>query len=173
MGCFADKAHTGSPRPITHIGGGYNIDSCAALARSRGHKAFAIQANEHCMTDANAHVNYNRDGGAGNCANGRGGDWANDVYLLRDYQNVGCYADAGHTGKPRPIAHVGGGYDIDSCAAHAHKIGAIAFAIQAGNNCMTDFYAHHNFNRDGPSENCYAGRGGDWTNNVYSLYNNL
>jgi hypothetical protein len=85
VGCFADKAWSGIPRPINYVGDGSldgSIDSCAVFAKRLGNKVFAVQAGGQCMTDANAHFNYNKDGRSQNCYNGRGGDWANDVYTL-------------------------------------------------------------------------------------------
>jgi hypothetical protein len=82
MGCFADNAWQGKPRPIAHVGGGHNRDTCAKYARDRGFKVFALQSGSECMTDSNAHLNYTRDGISQNCVNGNGGTWANSVYRL-------------------------------------------------------------------------------------------
>ena len=56
------------------------IVDCANYAGARGWTIFAVQYNIECFTAANAGQTYNKYGGANNCANGRGGGYANDVY---------------------------------------------------------------------------------------------
>lgn len=79
IGCFKDG-------PSRAIDGGIRIRSnnpivdCANYAGARGWTIFAVQYNIECFTAANAGQTYNKYGGANNCANGRGGGYANDVY---------------------------------------------------------------------------------------------
>ena len=78
IGCFKDTGH----RAIN----GHRMDSnnpivdCANYAGARGWTIFAVQYSVQCFTGPDAGQTYNKYGGAGNCANGRGGAWAQDVY---------------------------------------------------------------------------------------------
>ena len=57
------------------------INKCAQVAKERGMVIFAVQHGGWCAAakDLNGYKKY---GSAANCLNGKGGPWANDVYLL-------------------------------------------------------------------------------------------
>jgi hypothetical protein len=59
------------------------INKCATVALNRGLKYFAIQHNGWCAA-SNDLIGAKRYGPAGNCSNGKGGGWANDLYQLSD-----------------------------------------------------------------------------------------
>ena len=58
------------------------ISKCAAVARSRGYQLFAIQNGGMCLSGPKAQENYKIHGLARNCKDGKGGEWANDVYIF-------------------------------------------------------------------------------------------
>ena len=62
------------------------VAKCAFLTKIRGYRAFGVQYNGQCFTAFNAHETYRKYGPSNACANtGRGGNWANEVYFLREY----------------------------------------------------------------------------------------
>jgi hypothetical protein len=65
------------------------ISKCAAVARSRGYQIFAIQNGGMCLSGLKAHETYKIHGLARNCKDGKGGEWANDVYIFNGKEN-GC-----------------------------------------------------------------------------------
>jgi hypothetical protein len=69
------------------------IEKCYQVAKERKYAVFAVQHGGHCQgtTDTQG---YKRFGRAKNCAAGKGGAWANDVYLIGD--------NATATPKPKP-----------------------------------------------------------------------
>ena len=58
------------------------VDKCAQVTKDRGWKVFAIQDGGWCASSANAHHTYNKYGTAENCVAGKGGMFANDVYII-------------------------------------------------------------------------------------------
>lgn len=58
------------------------VEKCAEVTRSRGWKVFAVQDGGWCASSPTAHLTYNRYGPAENCVNGKGGTFANDVYII-------------------------------------------------------------------------------------------
>ena len=58
------------------------ISKCAAVARSRGYQLFAIQNGGMCLSGPKAQETYKIHGLARNCKDGKGGEWANDVYIF-------------------------------------------------------------------------------------------
>ena len=61
----------------------YAIEKCAQAAYKRGYKLFAVQHGGWCAASRNGHRTYARYGKSNRCRNGKGGPWANDVYVLR------------------------------------------------------------------------------------------
>ena len=59
------------------------IKKCALAAYKRGYRMFAIQHGGWCASARRAHLTYRRYGKSNRCRNGKGGPWANDVYVLR------------------------------------------------------------------------------------------
>lgn len=59
------------------------VNKCYDYAKSKGYKAFAVQDGGHCQSGPNAHITYDRFGGAITCGlDGRGGVWGNEVYMI-------------------------------------------------------------------------------------------
>ena len=57
------------------------IKKCFEVAKERGMKIFAVQHGGWCAASKGLN-GYQKYGKATNCANGKGGAWANDVYLI-------------------------------------------------------------------------------------------
>ena len=81
VGCFKDKS-------TRAIDGGIRLKSnnpildCKNFAEARSWTIFAVQYSTECFTAANAGLTYNKYGVSNDCREGRGGDWANDVYEI-------------------------------------------------------------------------------------------
>ena len=52
-------------------------------AQKRGYRVFAVQHGGWCAASRTGHLTYRRYGKSNRCRNGKGGPWANDVYVLR------------------------------------------------------------------------------------------
>ena len=92
VGCYADKPHRAIPTlegvdPIAAEDFRVrtrSIEKCALAARKRGFTMFAVQYGGECMTSATAEQTFNRYGESNQCnASGKGGSWANNVYIIR------------------------------------------------------------------------------------------
>ena len=68
------------------------VRKCALAAYKRGYKLFAVQHGGWCAASRTGYRTYRTYGKSNRCRNGKGGPWANDVYLLRgknsSYSNV-------------------------------------------------------------------------------------
>ena len=89
MGCWADTGNRAVP-PMDgsdpRISGNYQgrsdaINACYTVAKERGMKLFAVQDGGWCAA-AKDFSSYAKYGRSGNCRNGKGGGWANDVYQI-------------------------------------------------------------------------------------------
>ena len=58
------------------------MEKCAEATRSRGWRVFAVQDGGWCASSPTAHLTYNKYGTAVNCVDGKGGMFANDVYII-------------------------------------------------------------------------------------------
>ncbi|XP_020609112.1 uncharacterized protein LOC110047687 [Orbicella faveolata] len=66
------------------------VAKCAEVTRSRGWKVFAVQDGGWCASSPTAHLTYNKYGTAVNCVDGKGGMFANDVYIINAYYTGVC-----------------------------------------------------------------------------------
>jgi hypothetical protein len=88
IGCWTDRAERAMPILEGHpwLTGNYQqreqaIEKCYAVAKGSGYKYFAIQHGGHCQGSND--INYSKKyGPSNNCANGKGGPWANDIYEI-------------------------------------------------------------------------------------------
>ena len=72
------------------------IRNCALAAARRGYKVFAIQHGGWCASARYAYRTYRKYGKSNRCRNGKGGPWANDVYVLRGEEKAVCLSDGGY-----------------------------------------------------------------------------
>ncbi|XP_028394586.1 uncharacterized protein LOC114518796 [Dendronephthya gigantea] len=70
------------------------VEKCSQVAKSRGYQLFTIQNGGFCSSGPMAHRTFQIYGPASNCRNGRGGNWASDVYVFSAYE----YELTVHTG---------------------------------------------------------------------------
>ena len=91
IGCFRDTGRRaiatmeGKSRLLT---GNYQrrwdaIRKCALAAERRRYRMFALQNGGWCASSRTAYRTYRRYGKSKKCRKGKGGPWANDVYILR------------------------------------------------------------------------------------------
>ena len=67
------------------------IVKCAVAARKGGFPAFALQDGGWCAASANALETFNKYGKSSDCkTDGRGGPFANNVYVFQDKANSKC-----------------------------------------------------------------------------------
>ena len=92
MGCFRDTGRRAIlPLEGKHprlLYGSYRsrrdaIERCAAAAMKRGYKVFAVQHGGWCASSKNGHRTYAKYGKSNACRGGKGGGWANDVYMFK------------------------------------------------------------------------------------------
>ena len=89
LGCWKDTARRAVPQiegSDPRIRGNYvrrgdAINKCYQVARQRKMIIFAVQNGGWCAAATNLN-GYRKYGKAGNCKNGKGGPWANDVYRI-------------------------------------------------------------------------------------------
>ena len=92
MGCFRDTGR----RAIATLEGkhprllygayrrrGDAIVRCAAAAMKHGFRTFAVQHGGWCASSKNGHRTYAKYGKSNACRGGKGGAWANDVYMFK------------------------------------------------------------------------------------------
>ena len=91
LGCFGDTSRRAIPtlegksRLLT---GSYRsrwdaIRKCASSAYIRGYRVFGVQHGGWCAASRTAFRTYAKYGKSNRCRNGKGGPWANDVYVLK------------------------------------------------------------------------------------------
>lgn len=61
----------------------YAIQKCAMAALRRRYRVFALQNGGWCASSRTAYRTFARYGRSKKCRNGKGGPWANDVYVLQ------------------------------------------------------------------------------------------
>ena len=91
LGCFKDTGR----RAISPLEGRsrllkghyrrrrYAIQKCALAAQKRGYRVFAVQHQGWCASTKYAYRTYGKYGKSNRCRKGKGGPWANDVYVLK------------------------------------------------------------------------------------------
>ena len=84
MGCWKDKGeravpeYQGSPQKDGSI-----VEGCFEIAKGLGNKIFAIQNGGECWSLKSAIETYNKYGASEHCKEGKGGGWANSVYVIK------------------------------------------------------------------------------------------
>ena len=90
LGCWKDTSNRAVPTlegSDPRVTGNYvarkdAINKCLKVAERRGMVIFAVQNGGWCAA-ANTLGRYRKYGKAGNCKNGKGGPWANNVYRIK------------------------------------------------------------------------------------------
>lgn len=155
------------------------IAKCAVAAMRKGYSMFAVQDGGLCAAGVTAPQTFDKYGKSTYCeVDGTGGPGAINVYLMKEYEVVGCYKDK----QDRAIetlegkdSILDGAYNsranpIAKCALAAMRQGYSMFAVQNGGWCAASATALQTFNEYGKSTDCKAdGEGGPWANNVYIL----
>ena len=89
--------------------------------------------------------------------------------MLKDpaYTPRGCFKDD----KPRALTYLGIRVTaVEQCYAQAKKRGYDIFAVQNGDECWVQLPSDQH-DKYGNAKNCYDGKGGVMTNNVYQIGN--
>ena len=85
IGCFTDKG--GRERsigaPDTKVSSKYAIKECYSKANEVGSHYFAIQNDNECRVVSSELDQYGKYGPSLDCRNGKGGHFANDVYIVK------------------------------------------------------------------------------------------
>ena len=81
IGCFKDQG----TRAVEHwLASVASIDSCYRAAKEKGFHVFAVEDRVECRGGYSAAKTFNKYGKSSNCrADGRGGIWANQVYIIK------------------------------------------------------------------------------------------
>ena len=58
------------------------IQKCYEVARDRGYNYFGVNNGGWCVGSFDAELKYKTYGKLSNCKDGKGGQWANDVYFV-------------------------------------------------------------------------------------------
>ena len=81
IGCWTDKpdrAIAGGIRLFSHN----PVEDCHNYAKKHGFTVFAVQYSIECFTARNAADTFKKYGESSECRNGRGGAWAQNVYMV-------------------------------------------------------------------------------------------
>ena len=83
QGCFKDSRSRAIPYSGHNFPTETAVQQCGMLAASKGYKAFGVQNRDECYTGPDAHITYHKYGKTsdGDCSNGVGGWWRNNIYL--------------------------------------------------------------------------------------------
>lgn len=60
----------------------FAVRDCARQARKRGYRLFAVQNGGECFMGPRAKITYKKYGPSKRCRGGKGGPWANNVYII-------------------------------------------------------------------------------------------
>ncbi|XP_068694512.1 uncharacterized protein [Montipora foliosa] len=185
IGCFKDTSNR-AIQPLegkdTILDGSYGarknaIAKCAVAAMRKGYKMFAVQHGGWCAASATADQTFDKYGTSAACgSDGEGGPWANQVYVIKGFETIGCFKDTSNRaiqsleGKDSILDGSYGARKnaIAKCAVAAMRKGYKMFAVQHGGWCAASATADQTFDKYGTSAACGSdGEGGPWANQVY------
>ncbi|XP_068721032.1 uncharacterized protein [Montipora capricornis] len=187
IGCFKDtsnRAIQSLEGKDSILDGSYGarknaIAKCAVAAMIKGYKMFAVQHGGWCAASATADQTFDKYGTSAACgSDGEGGPWANQVYVIKGFETIGCFKDTSNRaiqsleGKDSILD---GSYGvrknaIAKCAVAAMRKGYKMFAVQHGGWCAASATADQTFDKYGTSAACESdGEGGPWANQVYII----
>ena len=82
-GCFRDKPRRAMGILLGNLRGRRDaIMRCFLLASRRGYRAFGVQHGGECWSGPLARRTFSKYGRSNRCRNGKGGAWANNVYII-------------------------------------------------------------------------------------------
>nr|XP_039252593.1 uncharacterized protein LOC120329867 [Styela clava] len=191
LGCWTDKENRAIPVGLEGTNsiliGEYQkrkdaIRRCAQAAMARGYNIIGVQNGGQCWTGVNARNTYRKYGLSNKCSNGKGGNWANEVYEINtiwdpNFSGLGCFRDT----SARAISTIetmnpllNGEYQkrsdpVRKCARVSASFGHTVFAIQNGGYCQSSANAGSAYARFGRADNCGRGKGGSWAMSVYKI----
>ncbi|XP_063690486.1 uncharacterized protein LOC134823063 [Bolinopsis microptera] len=90
LGCWNDNSRRAIAGGI-RFNSANPIETCYNFAKEKGYSVFAVQYNTECFTAEDAHEieTYKKYGRATNCEDGKGGSWAQNVYLVtREFEGT-------------------------------------------------------------------------------------
>jgi len=155
------------------------IQQCYAFASRKGYRYFAFQDNGYCISSATAGTRYKMYGESKECRGGKGGPWANDVYIINGlYSSVGCWKDTKDNAIPvleGTLKSLRGDYQkrknaAQRCYKAASEMGYRFFALQDGGKCFAGAYGGVRYDMHGGSSKCREGKGGPQANDVYMIH---
>lgn len=83
IGCFKDKPRRAAGSMVANLRGlKFVVRDCARQARKRGYRLFAVQNGGECFMGPRAKITYKKYGPSKRCRGGKGGPWANNVYII-------------------------------------------------------------------------------------------
>ncbi|XP_068721064.1 uncharacterized protein [Montipora capricornis] len=187
IGCFKDTSNR-AIQPLEEkdsiLDGSYGarknaIAKCAMAAMRKGYKMFAVQNGGWCAASATADQTFDNYGTSAACgSDGEGGPLANQVYVIKGFETIGCFKDTSNRAI-QPLegkdSILDGSYGarknaIAKCAVAAMRKGYRMFAVQNGGWCAASATADQTFHKYGRSAACgYDGEGGPWANQVYAI----
>ncbi|XP_068699032.1 uncharacterized protein [Montipora foliosa] len=187
IGCFKDTSNR-AIQPLegkdSILDGSYGarknaIAKCAVAAMRKGYKMFAVQHGGWCAASATADQTFDKYGRSAACgSDGEGGPWANQVYVIKGFETIGCFKDTSNRAI-QPLegkdSILDGSYGarknaIAKCAVAAMRKGYKMFAVQHGGWCAASATADQTFDKYGGSAACGSdGEGGPWANQVYVI----
>ena len=100
LGCFKDTSRRAIPQldgKSRLLRGNYQrrrfaIEKCVLESAKRGYRVFGVQNGGWCASGPHAHKTYAKYGRSNRCRNGKGGPWANDVYLISGL--IACFLNS-------------------------------------------------------------------------------
>ena len=89
------------------------------------------------------------------------------IFLDTLYKNIGCF----HNQRPRTITIIkfSPATSINKCYERAKSLGNSFFAVYNQYYCYTSKNAERTWNRNGPTDGCIRGRGGDHKMSAYKI----
>nr|XP_039253086.1 uncharacterized protein LOC120330271 [Styela clava] len=191
LGCWYDKEDRAIPVGLEETNsiliGEYQIRKdairrCAQAAMARGYNIIGIQNGGQCWTGVNARNTYRKYGLSNKCSNGKGGNWANEVYEINtiwdpNITGLGCFKSMLSKAIPaieklNPLLN--GVFKkrsdpVRKCARVSASFGHTVFAVQLGGYCQSSANAGSTYMKFGRADNCARGKGGLWAMSVYKI----
>ncbi len=145
LGCYGDDNNRALP--VQLIPNGATVDSCIAVARTRGYPYVGLQNGGACYAGFAPAYSYDSNQGdcnmncTANVAQRCGGAWHNNIWstgivlpVIPDSRRYGCFYD--DTNRDLDALLIPSGATRDACVAAAAARGFQYAALQAGGQCF-------------------------------------